>query len=83
MHTFLLYLLLAEDFQLLRSLLCGSFTNNLRDAVLWFSSGGTKSVLHYDNVDNINCLMSGSKDLFLAHKVSHQCHRAWDETVKR
>ena len=29
----------------------------------WFSSGGTKSVLHNDDVDNINCLYRGSKEL--------------------
>lgn len=60
----------VDDFQLLSCLLCGGFTRNLRDAVLWFSSGGTKSVLHNDGVDNINCLMSGSKDIFLFDKVA-------------
>ncbi|XP_065193061.1 lysine-specific demethylase 8-like [Sycon ciliatum] len=59
---------MREDFQLLKCMLCGGFTKYLRDAVMWFSSGGTKSVFHYDNVENINCLMSGSKDLFLANK---------------
>ena len=29
----------------------------------WFSSGGTKSVLHNDDVDNINCLLRGKKQL--------------------
>ena len=32
--------------------------------VMWFSSGGTKSVVHTDNVDNINCLYRGEKQLF-------------------
>ena len=37
--------------------------------VMWFSSGGTKSVLHNDDVDNINCLFSGTKDLlFIDYK---------------
>jgi len=30
---------------------------------MWFSSGGTKSVLHNDDVDNINCLYRGNKTL--------------------
>ena len=54
---------------LLQSLHCGGFTKVLQDAVMWFSSGGTKSVLHFDAVDNINCLFSGSKQLFLIDKV--------------
>ena len=32
--------------------------------VMWFSSGGTKSVLHLDDgLDNINCLFRGTKEL--------------------
>ena len=32
--------------------------------VMWFSSGGTKSVLHFDDgLDNINCLFRGTKEL--------------------
>jgi hypothetical protein len=38
---------------------------------MWFSSGGTKSVLHNDGLDNINCLLDGSKDLIMFHKVNH------------
>ena len=37
--------------------------------VMWFSSGGTKSVVHNDDVDNINCLFSGTKELlFISYK---------------
>lgn len=32
---------------------------------MWFSSGGTKSVLHYDSAENINCLFAGTKKLYL------------------
>ncbi|KAK3097177.1 hypothetical protein FSP39_007148 [Pinctada imbricata] len=31
------------------------------ESVMWFSSGGTKSVVHTDSVDNINCLYRGDK----------------------
>ena len=29
----------------------------------WFSSGGTRSVIHHDDLDNINCLFRGQKEL--------------------
>ena len=49
---------------------CGGYVNLLQDIVMWFSSGGTKSVLHSDNVDNINCLFSGEKELYMVDKVT-------------
>ena len=30
------------------------------DLVMWFSSGGTKSVWHFDDYENLNCLIKGS-----------------------
>ncbi|KAK3735817.1 hypothetical protein QZH41_019916 [Actinostola sp. cb2023] len=61
---------LQKDILLPPSLLCEEITNNmLVDTVMWFSSGGTKSVLHNDDVDNINCLFSGTKELlFIDYK---------------
>ena len=29
--------------------------------LMWFSSGGTKSVIHTDAFDNINCVFRGEK----------------------
>ncbi|KAL4233739.1 hypothetical protein ACF0H5_008419 [Mactra antiquata] len=37
--------------------------NDFVDNVMWYSSGGTKSVVHTDSVDNINCLYRGEKTL--------------------
>ena len=38
------------------------FPVNLK--LMWFSSGGTKSVLHLDDgLDNINCLFRGTKEI--------------------
>ncbi|XP_045197467.1 tRNA wybutosine-synthesizing protein 5-like isoform X3 [Mercenaria mercenaria] len=37
----------------------GEFVDN----VMWYSSGGTKSVVHTDSVENINCLFRGDKSL--------------------
>lgn len=52
------------------SIRCQPFLRVMSDAVLWFSSGDTKSVLHFDEYDNINCLLDGSKEFLLADKVS-------------
>ena len=61
--------LLVGEVELLRCMHCGGFTEHLQDAVIWFSSGSTKSVLHYDAVDNINCVLDGKKEIFLVDKV--------------
>ena len=54
---------------MLPTISCGGYVNLLQDIVMWFSSGGTSSVLHSDNVDNINCLFSGEKELYMVDKV--------------
>lgn len=51
------------------TLQCGGFQDNLQDTVMWFSSGETKSVLHYDDVDNINCLFDGEKKIVMIDKA--------------
>jgi lysine-specific demethylase 8 len=61
---------LPDDIYLLKCILCGGYTDELQDSVMWFSNGGTKSVLHYDAIDNINCLMSGTKELYMVDKVN-------------
>ena len=39
--------------------------------VTWMSSGGTKSVLHFDDLDNINCLFRGQKDLLFINPIKY------------
>ncbi|XP_043194725.1 bifunctional peptidase and (3S)-lysyl hydroxylase Jmjd7-like [Amphibalanus amphitrite] len=56
---------MRRDLALLPSAQCGGLQRLMMDAVLWFSSGGTKSVLHYDELDNINCVLDGYKHFFL------------------
>ena len=70
-----------EEYALLKSIGCGGFTNMLQDAVVWFSSGGTKSVLHYDAVDNINCLFDGTKELLMINKVD-LLYRSFDDRAR-
>ncbi|CAK8680367.1 unnamed protein product [Clavelina lepadiformis] len=60
---------MADEVFLPKCLLCGGYTDLLKTAVLWFSSGGTKSVLHIDEFENINCLYDGSKELVLIDKA--------------
>ncbi|KAJ8299861.1 hypothetical protein KUTeg_022608 [Tegillarca granosa] len=55
-------------FHLPLSLYCGGFQKVINSVVTWFSSGSTKSVLHTDDQDNINCLLDGKKDLILFDK---------------
>lgn len=50
------------------SLQCGGLEKAIKSVIMWFSSGGTKSVLHNDGLDNINCLLDGNKDLIMFHK---------------
>ncbi|KAK3579916.1 hypothetical protein CHS0354_012457 [Potamilus streckersoni] len=59
---------MAGDVYLPSSLQCGGFEKNLDFSVMWFSSGETKSVLHYDGADNINCLLDGRKEFVLIDK---------------
>ena len=44
-----------------RFLQCGGYANHIEIVLLWFSSGGTKSVLHTDTQENLHCLVSGTK----------------------
>eukprot|EP00117_Sycon_ciliatum_P017445 scpid58046/ scgid16434/ tRNA wybutosine-synthesizing protein 5 len=42
-------------------LLCGGFAERITSIRMWLSSGGTSSVLHTDTVDNLHCLLDGTK----------------------
>ena len=44
-----------------RFLQCGGYADHIEIVLLWFSSGGTKSVLHTDTQENLHCLVSGTK----------------------
>ena len=59
---------LRKDLPIYRSLNCEFAKNIISDIVMWFSSGGTRSVWHNDSYENINCLLRGRKELILADK---------------
>jgi hypothetical protein len=56
---------LKSDIQLPNVLQCEQASSTLQKTVLWFSSGGTKSVTHTDDYENILCLLSGRKNFIL------------------
>ena len=46
-----------------------------QSALVWMSSGGTKSVVHYDDADNLNCLISGQKRMVFWSPGEYGPHR--------
>ncbi|XP_022808696.1 jmjC domain-containing protein E-like [Stylophora pistillata] len=57
---------LRKDILLPFPIACHDITQgNLVQEILWFSSGGTKSVLHNDHAENIMCVFQGTKEFFL------------------
>ncbi|PIK59175.1 hypothetical protein BSL78_03921 [Apostichopus japonicus] len=56
---------LASDILVLPFLNCGTFRERILEANLWWSSGGTRSLLHRDADNAINCLLNGTKDWVL------------------
>lgn len=59
--------IMKDTFHVAPQLTCGGYTDRLSAATSWLSSGGTKSVVHKDGTDNMNCLFTGRKRLILWH----------------
>ncbi|PAA65260.1 hypothetical protein BOX15_Mlig019308g6, partial [Macrostomum lignano] len=62
---------LAPDFPLPWSLQCPDVAGALVEAIVWFSSGGTSSVVHTDAVDNLNCVLRGNKTFVMVDPAVH------------
>lgn len=45
---------------------------NMAFALMWFSSGGTNSVVHTDSFDNINCIFRGEKTFVMVDPTLHR-----------
>ncbi|XP_071805336.1 uncharacterized protein [Asterias amurensis] len=58
---------MASGVSVLPFLTCGTFVKRILEANLWMSSGGTKSLLHRDADNAINCLYAGTKDWIFIH----------------
>ena len=53
-------------------LLCGTFRDFVHETNFWMSSGGTRSVIHYDADENLHCIINGSKDfMMMKNKYKH------------
>jgi len=53
------------DVQAVSSVMCGTFRNFTHESNLWISSGGTRSVIHYDADHNLHCMIAGRKDFMM------------------
>ena len=58
---------MSKEVLVLPVMMCGSFYERILEANLWLSSGGTKSLLHKDADNAINCLLNGTKNWILIH----------------
>lgn len=58
---------MSKEVMVLPFMTCGSFYERTLEANLWLSSGGTKSLLHKDADNAINCLLNGTKNWILIH----------------
>jgi len=58
---------MMKEIQFLPCLRCGGFLNFLDVHNLWMGRGGSKSVVHYDDQDNINCMLAGTKRFITMH----------------
>ena len=59
----------------INSVLCGTFKNFTHESNFWMSSGGTRSVIHYDADHNLHCMIAGRKDLIMVQNT--QQNRKW------
>nr|CAB3261540.1 uncharacterized protein LOC100177107 [Phallusia mammillata] len=59
---------MTEEVLLPKPITCGGFQHNIQSVVLWFSSGGTESTFHAEQVDNLECMFDGWKEYLLISK---------------
>lgn len=59
---------MRKEIQVPHCLLCGSFLDYIHETNFWMSSGGTRSVIHYDADHNLHCLVSGRKDFIMIER---------------
>jgi len=58
---------MMKEVEFLPSMECGGYLNFLDTHNLWMGRGGSKSVVHYDDQDNINCMIAGEKRFVFMH----------------
>lgn len=73
---------MRQDVKFLPFLRCGGYLDFLDVANLWIGRGGSKSVVHYDDQDNINCMFSGRKRFIFMHPKYKREFEAHPNTAK-
>eukprot|EP00929_Paragymnodinium_shiwhaense_P075622 TRINITY_DN38684_c0_g1_i1.p1 TRINITY_DN38684_c0_g1~~TRINITY_DN38684_c0_g1_i1.p1 ORF type:complete len:356 (-),score=56.60 TRINITY_DN38684_c0_g1_i1:181-1248(-) len=58
---------IQKEVAFLPSMRCGGFLSYLDVANMWMGRGGSASVIHYDDQDNINCMFAGTKRFVFFH----------------
>mmetsp|Transcript_51452 Transcript_51452/g.165281 ORF Transcript_51452/g.165281 Transcript_51452/m.165281 type:complete len:247 (-) Transcript_51452:450-1190(-) len=58
---------LQREVEFLPNLRCGGFLDFLFTHKVWIARGGSRSVVHRDDAENINCLFAGKKRFALVH----------------
>lgn len=59
---------MRKEVQVPSCLLCGSFLDYVHETNFWMSSGGTRSVVHFDADHNLHCMVAGRKDFIMIEK---------------
>ncbi|XP_028411093.1 uncharacterized protein LOC114533693 [Dendronephthya gigantea] len=60
-------------------LTCGTFSDHIVEIDLWMSGGGSKSLLHKDAFNAINCLYNGTKEWkMIEYKYEKMIYKAWE-----
>lgn len=82
---------MKKDVEFLSCIRCGGYLKFLDSNSMWMGRGGSKSVIHYDDQDNINCMLAGKKrfvfmhpsykEVFEAHPNSKKNRFGWVDTA--
>ncbi|KAM7443457.1 hypothetical protein ABFA07_007773 [Porites harrisoni] len=68
-----------QDVTVIPPLTCGLLKDRLVEVDLWMSGGGTKSILHKDAYNAINCLYNGTKEWkMIEYKYEDKIYKAWE-----
>lgn len=59
---------MRQDLPVLPCIMCGTFKDFLHELNFWMSSGGTRSVIHFDADHNVHCLIAGRKDFMMINQ---------------
>eukprot|EP00439_Symbiodinium_sp_Y106_P082923 s536_g22.t1 len=73
---------MMKEVEFLPCLQCGGYLSFLDTNNFWMGRGGSKSVVHYDDQDNINCMIAGEKRFVFMHPSYKEAFEAHPNTKK-